>query len=90
MFEIREQAYLSSCLSLVDDIVLEESGQVARETLLDETDAHRVREELSQRLLLEVVEDETYCLTLDTYRYCNNKQYSKTIEFSESIFAIRL
>ena len=61
------------CLCLVDDAMLEESAQVAKETLLEEIDAHRVKEELSQRLLervvVEVIDNETRLVINDTYRY---------------------
>ena len=57
----------------MDGTVLVESSQVARETLLEEADAHRVKEELSlrllERVLLEVVDNETQLVIHDTYRY---------------------
>ena len=59
--------------SLLDGTVLEESSQVARETLLEEFDAHRAKEELSLRLLervmLEAIDSETQLVIRDTYRY---------------------
>lgn len=71
--EIKEQAFVFICSSLLDGIVVEESKQVARETLLEEVDAHRVKEELSlrllERVLLEVINSETCLVIHDTYRY---------------------
>ena len=71
---------MSVCSSLVDDTVVEESHQVAGETLLEEVDAHSVKEELSQRLkervLLEVVDNETLLVIHNTYRYHSNYQHN--------------
>lgn len=71
--------------SLVDGTVLEESSQVARETLLEEADAHRVKEELSLKLLgrvlLEVVDSETQLAIHDTYRY-----HSKLLAAKRTLF----
>ena len=64
---------MSVCSSLVDNTLLEENRKIAREVLLEETDTHKVKQELSERLvdrvLLEVVDSETRLLIQDTYRY---------------------
>lgn len=69
----------------MDGTVLEESSQVARETLLEEVDTHRVKEELSlkllERVLLEVVDNETQLVILDTYRY-----HSKLLAAARTLF----
>lgn len=57
--------------------MLEEGSQVVRETLLEEADTHRVKEELSlrllERVLLEVVNNETHLVVRDTYRCHSNE-----------------
>jgi hypothetical protein len=67
----------------VDGTVLEESSQLVRETLLEEADALRAKEELSlrllERVLLEVVDSETHLVTRDTYRYHGSEQYKLRI-----------
>ena len=53
--------------------MLEESSQIVRETLQEEADTRRVKEELSlrllERVLLEVVDNEAHLVAHDTYRY---------------------
>ena len=70
-------------LSLVDGTVLEESSQVAQETLLEEADAHRVKKEhalkLLERVLLEVLNNETHVVIRDTYRYLQHCNYGTLI-----------
>ena len=53
--------------------MLEESSQIVRETLQEEADTRRVKEELSfrllERVLLEVIDNEAHLVAHDTYRY---------------------
>ena len=70
---MKEQACVSVCTSLLCAVLLEESQKIAGETLVEEADHQRVRQELSQRMvervIQEVVDGETWLMIRDTYRY---------------------
>lgn len=72
--ELKERARLSVCLSIVDNVVLETSGEVARQTLLEEDDSQRIIVELTQLFVDRVVEEfacsEACQIIQDTYRCC--------------------